>query len=81
LANSNDDVVVVKVMLWNSRVWPSAGAFATWSAPIEPPPPPTFSTTTLWPMVSVMCCANSRASMSVVAPAGNGTTMRIDRDG
>ena len=29
------------------------------------------------PWSSVMRCANSRASMSVVAPAGNGTMMRM----
>ena len=32
-------------------------------------------------MVSLMRWANSRASMSVVAPAGNGTTMRMVRVG
>src|SRR5215510_4380950 len=42
---------------------------------------PTFSTTTLWPKPSDMRCANSRASMSVVAPAGKGTMMRTFRVG
>src|SRR5262249_29323453 len=40
-----------------------------------------FSTTTLWLKPSDMRCANSRASMSVVAPAGNGTMMRMFRAG
>src|SRR5262245_56172383 len=64
-------------MLWNRSVWPSGAALATWSAPNAPPAPPTFSTSTVWPRLSVMRCANKRASMSVVAPAGNGTMIRI----
>jgi hypothetical protein len=44
-ANSSAAVVVLKVRLWNSRVWPSGGALATTSAPMDPPPPPRFSTT------------------------------------
>src|SRR5262249_13368494 len=42
---------------------------------------PPFSTTTLWLKPSDMRCANSRASMSVVAPAGNGTMIRMFRAG
>src|SRR5262245_16954116 len=48
---------------------------------MEPPPPPTFSTTTLCPNVSPRRWAKSRASMSVVAPAGNGTITRMVRLG
>src|SRR5450432_3634359 len=42
-----------------------------------PPAPARLSTTTDWPSVSVSRLATSRARMSVVAPAGKGTTNRI----
>jgi pimeloyl-ACP methyl ester carboxylesterase len=45
---------------------------ATASAPIAPPAPPLLSTVTGWPMLSDMRCATSRATMSVVPPAGKG---------
>ena len=41
-----------------------------------PPAPGRFSTTNGWPSVSVSFCAVARARMSVVPPAGNGTTTR-----
>src|SRR2546430_4618432 len=46
-----------------------------------PPAPPRFSTSTGWPIVSCMRAPTKRAMMSVVAPAGNGTMMRIGFDG
>src|SRR5580765_8518284 len=46
-----------------------------------PPAPPRFSTSTGWPIDSCMRWATMRAAMSVVPPAGNGTTMRSGLDG
>ena len=65
------------VMLCISRVWPSGLDFATMSAPIDPPAPPRLSTITGCPMDSLMRCATRRATISVVPPAGNGTTILI----
>src|SRR5215218_3293282 len=41
-----------------------------------PPAPGLLSTTKDWPSDLVSSCATARARMSVVPPAGNGTTMR-----
>src|SRR5688572_21219207 len=68
-------------MLCMSIVWPSGAAFATMSAPIVPPAPPRLSTSTCWPIDSPMRCATSRATTSVVPPAGKGTTIRSGRAG
>src|SRR6185503_20066955 len=60
---------------------PSGADFAMSAAPMVPPAPPLFSTSTGWPSVSLMRWPIRRATMSVVPPAGNGTTTRIGLDG
>ena len=49
--------------------------------PIVPPAPATFSTITGWPSDVFMRSLTSRATMSVMPPAANGTIMVIGRDG
>src|SRR6185503_108194 len=51
------------------------------AAPMVPPAPPLFSTSTGWPRFSLIFCPTRRATMSVVPPAGNGTTTLIGLDG
>src|SRR5665213_297075 len=46
-----------------------------------PPAPGRLSTMNVWPNASVNRCATARARMSVVPPAGKGTTMRTGCDG
>ena len=59
-------------MIWveapNSSVYPSGCAFATATAPTEPPPPARFSTTNGSPSLSARYCEASRAIMSVLPP-------------
>lgn len=43
--------------------------------------PRLFSTTTLWPIFSVMACATNRASWPVPPPGANPTSKRTGRDG
>src|SRR5262245_5359387 len=64
-----------------SRVSPSGAAFTTDCAPSTVLAPGRFSITTGWPQSSVIRWPISRASTSDGPPAGNGTTMRIDRAG
>ena len=73
--------VIGKVRLCISSVWPSGADLATASAPIAPPAPPRFSTTTGWPMLSLMRWATMRATTSVVPPAGKGTMIFSGLDG
>ena len=56
-----------------SSVWPSAGAFATNAAPIEPVAPARFSTTTGLPKASDSRLAMARAKMSFEPPGGEVT--------
>src|SRR5215471_11003869 len=46
-----------------------------------PPPPTRFSTTSCWPSRSASFCATSRATVSELLPAVNGTMKRIGRSG
>src|SRR5262249_12177596 len=46
-----------------------------------PPPPTRFSTTSGWPKRSASFCATSRATVSELLPAVNGTMNRIGRSG
>src|SRR5258708_7358722 len=46
-----------------------------------PPPPTRFSTTRGWPKRSPSFCATSRATISELLPAVNGTINRIGRSG
>jgi hypothetical protein len=50
---------------------------ATALVPIVLPPPGRLLTTTVWPQLSEKRCAMSRAMLSVVPPATNGTTNSI----
>src|SRR3954468_11282121 len=59
-----------------TTVYPSAGDFATKSAPMFPPAPGLFSTTTLCPQRSLNCCASRRPTASSGPPGGNGTISR-----
>src|SRR5258706_1304815 len=63
------------------RVWPSAGAFATKAAPIEPVAPARFSTITGLPRASDRRLAMARANMSFEPPGGEVTMNWIGRDG
>src|SRR5262245_35497845 len=49
--------------------------------PMLPPAPPRLSTTTCCPQTSVNFWPSRRAIVSVAAPGGNGTMMRIGRPG
>jgi hypothetical protein len=60
-----------------SRVWPSAGALYTASAPMLPAAPERFSTVTGWPNLSRSLSATTRASRSVPPPGTNGTMIWI----
>src|SRR4051812_28666688 len=62
-------------------VYPSAGAFATESAPTIPFAPGRFSTTTGCFHDSLSFCAIFRVMMSVAPPGGNGTTILIGLPG
>src|SRR5271166_608045 len=64
---------VTSVLETITRVWPSAGARATSSAPSMPEAPGRFSTTTVWPSAGPSSLLTARASTSSVPPAGNGT--------
>jgi hypothetical protein len=57
------------------KVYPSAGDFATASAPMIPFAPGRFSTTTGCFHASLSFCATVRVMMSVAPPGGNGTTI------
>src|SRR6516162_1059252 len=65
----------------NSSKYPSGAAAATCPVPSAPPAPGRFSTTKLWPNLADKCCAASRAIMSVLPPAPNGTTMVTGLEG
>jgi len=56
-------------------------ALATMAAPMLPPAPGLLSMTTGWPQVLRISSATSRATMSVLPPAENPTTMVIWRLG
>src|SRR4030095_15951412 len=58
----------------NSSVWPSAGARATYSAPMLPPAPARFSTIIRWAARALISAARVRAIASVGPPGGKGTT-------
>src|SRR5689334_5708770 len=62
-------------------VYPSGAAFATASVPIIPPAPGLFSTITGWPMRLRSGSARTRANVSGVEAAANGTMIRIGRCG
>ena len=72
---------VTNVDALNSSVYPSAGAFATASAPMMPLPPGRFSTTNVCPIWSPSFCATARPSVSSVPPGGNGMMTRTVRFG
>src|ERR1043166_7623548 len=59
------------------QVWPSAGALATFAAPIAPAAPGLLSITVCQPVLSLTLAASRRATASVVPPGGKGTTTRI----
>ena len=67
---------IVKGAGVTSSVWPSGGDLATMSVPITVLPPARLSTTTDCPHISFSFCASTRAMMSVLPPAANGTTSR-----
>ena len=69
--------LIAKAEELTSSVWPSGVAFATMAVPIVPPAPVRFSITTACPQFSLIFCAMMRASVSVLPPGENGTTMRI----
>ena len=58
-------------------VWPSGADFATADVPIVLPAPGRLLTITVCDQLSVKRCAISRAMLSVVPPATNGTTSSI----
>src|SRR5688500_15758336 len=60
----------------SSSVYPSGTAFATVSAPTEPPAPGRLSMTTCCPKLSPSFWPTRRALMSLDAPGVNGTTHR-----
>src|SRR6516164_4043987 len=62
-------------------VSPSGAALATASAPILPLAPVRFSITICWPSRWLSFCATMRAMISVLLPAGKGTTKRTGRSG
>ena len=62
-------------------VWPSGGALAIMSAPMDPPAPARLSTVTGCPMDSLIFWATKRATISVVPPAGNGTIILMGLEG
>src|SRR5262245_4241818 len=68
-------------VLASPSVVPSGSDRATCSVPRLPPPPTRFSTTSCWPSRSPSFWATSRATMSELLPAVNGTTKRIGRSG
>ena len=68
---------MAKAMVVTSSVWPSGAALATSAVPIELPPPGRLLTMAGWPQLSASRCAISRATVSVVPPATNGTTNSI----
>src|SRR5437588_361371 len=62
-------------------VWPSGGAFATYSPPMICVAPGRFSTTTGWPHTSASRLAMERESASVAPPGAAGTTILTGREG
>ena len=72
---------MAKAIVVTSSVWPSGAALATRLVPIELPPPGRLLTMAGWPQRSESRCAISRATVSVVPPATNGTTSSICRLG
>src|SRR5882757_5564355 len=68
-------------MVVTSSVCPSGGAFATWLVPMVLPPPGRLLTMTGTGQLSVRRWEISRATVSVVPPATNGTTSSICRLG
>src|SRR5262245_38455171 len=52
-----------------------------WSTAMLPPAPVRFSTSTCWPMLSLMNLATTRATVSVPPPGSKPTTMLIGFDG
>ncbi len=64
-----------------TRVYPSAGARATSSVPMEPPAPARFSMMTGCPSDLDMASAIIRDTVSVVVPGPNGTIIFIGRSG
>src|SRR6185503_7992748 len=72
----------VNVELLMSSVCPSGADLETMSVPIVPAAPGRLSTTTCWCICSASFGPRIRAVMSLgLAPGGNGTTMRIGREG
>ena len=62
------------VVMVKRAVWPSFGVRATAAAPMVPLAPTRLSTTTGLPQPVPSSCATSRAMLSVMPPAGKGTT-------
>ena len=69
--------VMAKLIVVTRSVWPSGGALTTTWCPIVLPPPGRLLTITVCDQLSVKRCAISRAMVSVVPPATNGTTSSI----
>jgi len=69
--------LIAKPIVVTRRVCPSGGALATALVPIVLPPPARLLTTTVCPQLSEKRWAMSRAMLSVVPPATNGTTSSI----
>jgi hypothetical protein len=65
----------------NRRVYPSGAAADTCPVASAPPALGRFSTTKVWPNLVDRCCAPSRAIMSVLPQAANGTTTVTGRAG
>ena len=67
-------MIACELMVPPSSVKPSGAARAAISEPTLPPAPPLLSMTTLVPSTGPSFWLISRASTSVVPPAGKGTT-------
>ena len=65
----------------SASVWPSGGEASTALAAATPPPVGWFSMTIWVPRRGSRRPASSRSEISETAPAGNGETIRIAREG
>ena len=63
------------------KLWPSGGIAAENSMPTIEPAPARFSITTVWPSRLPRSAPSSRATMSVLPPGAQGTTMRSGLSG
>jgi len=73
--------LIANAIVVTISVWPSGAALATRLVPMELPPPGRLLTIVGCPQRSDSRCAISRATVSVVPPATNGTTSSICRLG